>query len=183
MLQLYPSASTISWLLHESEVELRMSAITRILYEHIRDITGFYPTNYGNTSATRPCHGNAFLVNDIIRLATNHIRGLVQSQSCSFKFEFQRGHCKSWTLDSGLDHGLDCGLDYGLRFGQKRCVVTIASLSGQPSNHEQSMVQARIRLLTVLSKKTSYEQPGYVQSKEGYNNVDDYKFLNVQHVQ
>ena len=27
------------------------------------------------------------------------------------------GHCKSWTLDSGLDRGLDCGLDYGPKFG------------------------------------------------------------------
>ena len=30
---------------------------------------------------------------------------------------FKRGHCKSWTLDSGLDRGLDCGLYYGLIFG------------------------------------------------------------------
>ena len=30
---------------------------------------------------------------------------------------YSRGHCKSWTLDSGLDYGLDHGLDYGLDHG------------------------------------------------------------------
>ena len=30
------------------------------------------------------------------------------------------GHCKSWTLDSGLDHGLDYGLDCGLHKNESR---------------------------------------------------------------
>ena len=42
----YPSVSTISWLLHESETQLRMRAMTRLLYKYIRGITGFYPTNH-----------------------------------------------------------------------------------------------------------------------------------------
>ena len=29
----------------------------------------------------------------------------------------ETGHCKSWTLDSGLDRGLDHGLDSGLERG------------------------------------------------------------------
>ena len=34
------------------------------------------------------------------------------------------GHCKSWTLDSGLDRGLDYGMRFELNFGLKRHVVT-----------------------------------------------------------
>ena len=41
-LWLYPSVSTISWLLHKNEAKLRLCAITRILYEHFQDVTGFY---------------------------------------------------------------------------------------------------------------------------------------------
>jgi hypothetical protein len=41
------------------------------------------------------------------------------------------GHCKSWTLDSGMDsgmeYGLDCGLRFGLDFGLMRSSVTIIS--------------------------------------------------------
>jgi hypothetical protein len=32
------------------------------------------------------------------------------------KYRIITGHCKTWTLDSGLDHGLDYGLDCGLEY-------------------------------------------------------------------
>ena len=33
------------------------------------------------------------------------------------------GHCKSWTLDSGLD----CGLDFGPKFGLKNITLAVSS--------------------------------------------------------
>jgi len=32
----------VSTILHKTEAKLRLHAITRILYEHFQDITGFY---------------------------------------------------------------------------------------------------------------------------------------------
>ena len=47
---------------------------------------------------------------------------------------FVLGHCKSWTLDSGLDRGLDCGLYYGLIFG----------LDSEPSSASVTTISYRV---------------------------------------
>ena len=37
--------------------------------------------------------------------------GLFSSLMPTAAFQWNKGRCKSWTLDSGLDHGLDYGLN------------------------------------------------------------------------
>jgi hypothetical protein len=43
---------------------------------------------------------------------------------------FDVGHCKTWTLDSGLDHGLDHGLDYGLDCGLEHELISAFASRG-----------------------------------------------------
>ena len=71
------------------------------------------------------------------------------------------GHCKGWTLDSGLDHGLDSGLDFGLDFGPNfghnfgLVIITLARLFRLASHRYAFSIYGLAMSSSKLEEETS----------------------------
>ena len=96
-------------------------------------------TNFAPNAVEDHMHYAVTYVRTYVRMQLRDVNAW--SRECLDCSPVNKGHCKSWTLDSGLDRGLDRGLDYGLKFGldsgQSLASVTLISYDAPKKPYPQ----------------------------------------------